>query len=272
MRIRKLLGLSALASVVTLASVGTASSAATPDAEARRNGPKPTVVLVHGAFADSSSWHGVVSRLQKNGYPVVAPANPLRGLSSDADYLKQLLATVSGPVVLVGHSYGGSVITNAAVGNPNVTDLVYVAAFAPDAGESVLGLSSQVPGSTLPESLAPPVPLGDGSHDLYIRQDAYHGQFAADVSPAKAALSAVTQRPVRDAALAEGSGAPAWKTIPSWFVLAGADKNIPIAGQRLMAERAGSRHTVEVDTASHSVAVSHPDVVSDLIDKAATTK
>ncbi|MEH0983800.1 alpha/beta fold hydrolase [Micromonospora sp. CPCC 205556] len=269
MRIRNLLSLSALAAVGIAASLGTGATSAAAD---RHHGPKPTVVLVHGAFADSSSWHGVVSRLQKNGYPVLAPANPLRGLSSDADYLKQLLATVSGPVVLVGHSYGGSVITNAAVGNPNVTDLVYVAAFAPDAGESVLGLSSQVPGSTLPESLAPPVPLGDGSHDLYIRQDAYHGQFAADVSPAKAALSAVTQRPVRDAALAEGSGAPAWKTIPSWFVLAGADKNIPIAGQRLMAERAGSRHTVQVDTASHSIAVSHPDVVADLIDKAATTR
>ncbi|MEH0935477.1 alpha/beta fold hydrolase [Micromonospora psammae] len=267
MRIRNLLSLSALAAVGIVASLGGSGTASADD---RHHGPKPTVVLVHGAFADSSSWNGVVSRLQKRGFPVIAPANPLRGLSSDAEYLKRLLATISGPVVLVGHSYGGAVITNAAAGNPNVKDLVYVAAFAPEAGETALGLSSQFPGSTLGDALAPPVPLGDGTHDLYIRQDAFRDQFAADVPAAAAALSAATQRPIRDAALGEGSGTPAWKSIPSWFVLAGADRNIPIAAQKFMADRAGSRRTVTVEAASHSVAVSHPGAVADLIVEAAT--
>jgi pimeloyl-ACP methyl ester carboxylesterase len=271
MRLRNLLGLSALAGVGMVASLGAGSRASTAKADDGHHAAKPTVVLVHGAFADSSSWHGVVSRLQKSGYPVVAPANPLRGLTSDSDYLKQLLATVPGPVVLVGHSYGGAVITNAAVGNPNVKALVYVAAFAPDAGETALGLSSQFPGSTLGDALAPPVPLGDGSHDLYIRQDAFHRQFAADVPPAEAALSAATQRPIRDAALGEGSGAPAWTSIPSWFVLAEADNNIPVAAQQFMADRAGSRRTVQVENASHSVAVSHPEVIANLVTEAATS-
>ncbi len=273
MRVRNLLSLSALTAVGIVASLDTGFGSGTASAAAddRHHGPKPTVVLVHGAFADSSSRNGVVSRLQKRGYPVIAPANPLRGLRSDADYLKRLLATVSGPVMLVGHSYGGAVITNAAVNNPNVKDLVYVAAFAPEAGETALGLSNQFPGSTLGDALAPPVPLGDGTHDLYIRQDAFHGQFAADVPRQAAALSAATQRPIRDAALGEGSGIPAWKTIPSWFVLAGADKNIPIAAQKFMADRAGSRRTITVDGASHSIAVSHPRAVTDLINKAATT-
>jgi pimeloyl-ACP methyl ester carboxylesterase len=270
MRVRNLLGLSALAAIGIAASLAPGGDTASA-ADKRPHRAKPTVVLVHGAFADASSWNGVVAGLQSRGYPVIAPANPLRGLSSDADYLKRLLATVAGPVVLVGHSYGGAVITNAAVNNPNVKDLVYVAAFAPEAGETALGLSNQFPGSTLGDALAPPVPLGDGTHDLYIRQDAFHGQFAADVPRQAAALSAATQRPIRDAALGEGSGIPAWKTIPSWFVLAGADKNIPIAAQKFMADRAGSRRTITVDGASHSIAVSHPRAVTDLINKAATT-
>ncbi len=174
-----------------------------------------------------------------------------------------------GPIVLVGHSYGGSVITNAAAGNPAVTDLIYVAAFAPDQGETALELSNRFPGSTLGDALAPPVPLGDGTTDLFIRQDAYHAPFAADVPAEKAAVSAVTQRPIRDAALGEKSGAPAWTSIPSWFVLAGADQNIPLATQQFMAERAGSRHTLQVDGASHAVAVSHPAAVTDTIVKAA---
>ncbi len=153
-----------------------------------------------------------------------------------------------GPIVLVGHSYGGSVITNAAAGNPAVTDLIYVAAFAPDQGETALELSNRFPGSTLGDALAPPVPLGDGTTDLFIRQDAYHAPFAADVPAEKAAVSAVTQRPIRDAALGEKSGAPAWTSIPSWFVLAGADKNIPprraaVQGRarRISANRPGRR-------------------------------
>jgi pimeloyl-ACP methyl ester carboxylesterase len=226
--------------------------------------PKPTVVLVHGAFAESASWNGVIARLQHHGFPVVAAANPLRGLGSDVDYVKAVLSGIEGPVVLVGHSYGGMVNSAAAVDNPQVKALVYIAAFAPDAGESALDLSGRFPGSTLGETLVA-TPLGDGSNDLAIRQDLYHGQFAADVTDEVAALAAATQRPVRDAALAEAAGDPAWRTIPSWFLIPTADKNIPAAAQEFMAKRAEAREIVEVPDASHSVAVSQPDAVADLI-------
>ncbi|QFU86974.1 alpha/beta fold hydrolase [Amycolatopsis sp. YIM 10] len=230
--------------------------------------PKPTVVLVHGAFAESASWDGVVQRLQRHGYPVVAVANPLRSLSGDADYLKKVLATIDGPIVLAGHSYGGMVQSAAATGNPNVKALVYVAAFAPEAGESALELSNKFPGSTLGETLQS-IDLGDGTQDLVIQQDKYRAQFAADVPAPQAALAAATQRPVRDAALAEGAPVPAWHTIPSWFLNTGKDKNIPVAAQRFMAERAQAREVVELPNASHAVTVSRPDAVADLIVRAA---
>jgi pimeloyl-ACP methyl ester carboxylesterase len=256
----------ALATTAGLALAGAA--AATTD---RTSAPKPTIVLVHGAFAESASWNGVVARLQRRGYPVVSAANPLRGLHSDAAYLRRLLSTIDGPVVLAGHSYGGSVITNAATGAPDVKALVYVAAFAPAKGETALELSGKYPGSTLGETLTQ-VPLDDGSSDLYIRRDLYRRQFAADLTRREAAILAATQRPIRDTALGEASGTPAWARIPSWFVLAGADLNIPIAAQRFMADRAGSRGTVEVPRASHSVGVSQPKVVADQIVRAATTR
>ncbi len=231
---------------------------------------KPTVVLVHGAFAESSSWEGVVAQLLAKGYPVVAVANPLRGVRSDSAYVANVLDSIPGPVVLVGHSYGGNVITNAATGKANVKALVYVAGFAPDTGETAAGLSGKFPGSTLGPTLAPPVVLADGSKDLYIQQAKFQAQFAADVSVKQAAVMAATQRPITEAALNEPSGAPAWKSIPSWFIWGSLDKNIPPAAQRFVAQRAGAKRTVEVAGASHVVMTSRPELVTKLILEAAS--
>jgi pimeloyl-ACP methyl ester carboxylesterase len=227
----------------------------------------PTVVLVHGAFADSSSWNGVIPDLLADGNPVVAAANPLRSVTGDADYVASVLAGIAGPIVLVGHSYGGIVITNAATGNDNVKALVYVAAFAPDTGESAGDLAGQFPGSTLGPALVPN-PLPDGSADLSIRPDVFRDQFAADVPVWTTSLMAATQRPVTDTALSEGSGEPAWKTIPSWFVYGELDKNIPAAAQVFMAERAGAKAAVEVPDASHVVMISQPLAVIEVIQSA----
>ncbi|WP_399894945.1 alpha/beta fold hydrolase [Streptomyces sp. BBFR51] len=231
---------------------------------------KPTIVLVHGAFADSSSWNGVVDKLQSHEYPVVAASNPLRGLTSDAEYVRQLVASIDGPVVLAGHSYGGSVISNAAKGLDNVKALVFVAAFVPDEGESAITLSGKFPGSTLAEALRPvPVTLSDGSQvaDLYIEKSKFPQQFAADVPEETAVVMAATQRPVTDAALGEGASAPAWADIPSWVLVATEDRNIPPQAQTFMAERAKAT-TVSV-SASHAVAVSRPGDVARLINEAA---
>lgn len=231
---------------------------------------KPTIVLVHGAFAESDSWNGVIKDLQADGYSVIAAANPLRGVDSDAKAVSALLTSVKGPVVLVGHSYGGSVISGAASGHDNVKGLVFVAAFAPEAGESAVALSGKFPGSTLAPTLAPPVALPDGGHDLYIDQAKFPEQFAADVPKEEAKLMAATQRPIAEAALGEPAGKPAWKTIPSWFVYGDADKNIPPAALEWMAKRAGSKETVVVKGGSHVVMVSHPETVARLIEKAAS--
>ncbi|KMS68744.1 alpha/beta hydrolase [Streptomyces regensis] len=232
--------------------------------------PKPTVVLVHGAFADSTSWNGVIKRLRHDGYPVVAVANPLRSLSGDSAYLEDVLAGIDGPIVLAGHSYGGSVISNAGTGNKNVKALIYLAAFLPAKGESAVDLSGKFPGSTLGDALRPvPFTNADGSKgtDLYIQNDKFRHQFAADVPRDETDLMAVTQRPVTDAALAEGAAEPAWKTIPSWALVATQDLNIPPKAQEFMAERAGA-HTTEV-RASHAVSVSQPGKVTDVIEDAA---
>ncbi|MFD6188901.1 alpha/beta fold hydrolase [Streptomyces sp. NPDC060275] len=263
--------LTALAGAAVVASVlVTTGGPAAADKGRPAHGPKPTVVLVHGAFADSTSWNDVIDELRHDGYPVVAVANPLRSLSGDAAYLKDVLAGIDGPVVLAGHSYGGSVISNAATGNENVKALVYLAAFLPEKGESALDLSGKFPGSTLGEALRPvAVNNADGSRgtDLYIRNDAFRHQFAADVPRDKADLMAVTQRPVTEAALAEGAAEPAWKTIPSWVLIANRDLNIPPSVQEFMAERAGAR-TSEVRS-SHAVSVSRPGKVTDVIEDAA---
>jgi pimeloyl-ACP methyl ester carboxylesterase len=252
--------------VIPIASLGTILN----PASAQDN--KPTVVLVHGAFAESSSWNGVLTKLIAKGYPVVAAANPLRGVKSDADYVASILKGIDGPIVLVGHSYGGAVITNAANGNKNVKALVYVAAFASDAGETAVELSGRYPGSTLGPTLAPPVALPDGGKDLYIQQSKFHAQFAADVSIADAKVMAGTQRPIAEAALNEASGTPAWKSTPSWFIYGTRDLNIPAEVQAFMAKRANSKETIAVQGASHVVMISHPDAVAQLIEHAATTK
>jgi pimeloyl-ACP methyl ester carboxylesterase len=244
---------------------------ASGQAYAESSSDKPTIVLVHGAFADSSSWNGVASRLLAKGYPVVAVANPLRGVQSDAKYVAGVLDSIPGPIVLVGHSYGGNVITNAAAGKDNVKALVYVAGLAPDSGESAATLSGKYPGSTLGPTLAPPVPLPDGGKDLYIKQANFHAQFAADVPVAQAAQMAVAQRPITEAALKEPSGPPAWKSIPSYFIYGSLDKNIPPALQPFMAERAHAKRIVEIPGASHVLMISHADAVTKIIEDAAAS-
>jgi pimeloyl-ACP methyl ester carboxylesterase len=230
---------------------------------------KPTIVLVHGAFADSSSWNGVVSLLQKEGYKTVAAANPLRSVASDARYVSDVVASIEGPVVLVGHSYGGQVISTAAQGHANVKSLVFVAAFAPEAGEAAAELAGKFPGGTLGAALAPPVKLAGGGVELYIDQAKFRDQFAHDVAAADTALMAAGQRPITEAALTEKSGEPAWKSLPSYFVYGDGDKNIPAKALGFMAERAGSKRTVVVKDASHVVMVSQPKVVAELIEQAA---
>lgn len=230
---------------------------------------RPIIVLVHGAFADTSSWNGVIRILESDGYSVIAAANPLRSVQGDAQYISSIVQNIQSPVVLVGHSYGGLVISAAANGHENVKSLVYVAAFAPDMGETALGLSGKFPGSTLGPTLAPPVALSDGSKDLYIQQDKFPEQFAADVPKKEARLMAATQRPITEAALSEPSGEPAWKTTPAWFVYGDKDKNIPPQALGFMAQRAQSKQTVVVNGASHVVMISHPREVAEIIEKAA---
>jgi len=254
------------AAVIGLLGVASAASAQTAAPAA-----KPTIVLVHGAFADSSSWDGVVTRLVKDGYPVVAAANPLRGVDNDANYLDSVLASIQGPIVLVGHSYGGMVISGIDTAPGKVKALVYVDAFEPDVGESALGLSGLYPGSSLGGALAP-VPLAGGGVDLYIQPAKFQAQFAADVPAAKTVQMAVAQRPVTQAALTEAAGVPAWKTIPSWSIYGSADLNIPPQTMAFMSTRAGAKRTVIVKGGSHVVMISHPDQVATLIEEAAAAK
>ena len=224
---------------------------------------------MHGAFAESSSWNRVTAKLLAKGYPVVAVANPLRSVKGDAGYLASLIDSIAGPTVLVGHSYGGTVITVAATGKSNVKALVYVSGLAPDLGETASGLVGKFPGSTLGPTLAPPVMLADGGKDLYILQEKFHAQFAADLPENEARLMATTQRPIPEAAFNEPAGAPAWKTIPSWFLYGSLDKNVPPAVHAFMAKRAGAKEIVEIKGSSHVVMMSHPDALVKLIDDAA---
>ena len=232
----------------------------------------PTIVLVHGAFADASSWNGVIRILEKEGYPVVAAANPLRGVKADAAYVSDIVTSIDSPVVLVGHSYGGMVISGAANGHSKVKSLVFVSAFAPESGETGLSLTGKFPGSTLGATLAKPVPLPTGGNDLYIQQDKFPEQFAADVPRGEARLMAATQRPIAEAALKEPAGEPAWKKLESYFIYGTLDKNIPPKAQAFMAERAKSRDTVVIEGASHVVMVSHPAEVAKIIMKAAANR
>src|SRR6476646_8227484 len=229
---------------------------------------KPTIVLVHGAFADSSSWYGVITILERDGYSVIAAANPLRSVKGDADTVRALLASINTPIVLVGHSYGGMVISNAANGQANVKALVYVAAFAPEAGENAGGLNTKFPGSLVGPALAPPVSLPGGGHDLYVQQEKFHDAFAPDVPADASRLAAAAQRPVTDIAFSEPATEPAWKTIP----YGDRDTAIPPKLHAFMAERARPRATSVVEGASHVVMISHSEAVAKVIENAATAR
>jgi pimeloyl-ACP methyl ester carboxylesterase len=233
---------------------------------------KPTIVLVHGAFAESASWDRVIDSLTSEGHPVIAAANPLRGLAADAAAVGDLVRTVDGPVVLVGHSYGGSVISNVAADAGEIAGLVYIAGFAPEPGESAFTLAARFPESTLGDALRA-VPRGDGTTDLFITQDLFHHQFAADVPAPQAARMAATQRPVTQEALQEPAGErPLWRELPSWFMFGDEDRNIPAAVERFMAERAGARKAICIPDASHAVPVAYPEATAQLILEAAALR
>lgn len=235
---------------------------ATPTAAAT-----PTVVLVHGAFADASGWAGVITRLQAAGIAVMAPANPLRGVSVDVAYLASVVAQIPGPVLLVGHSYGGVVISNASPMAENVVGLVYVCAFLPDEGESVQSLADQATDSLLGPALRPAqFPNPDGGEpgvELYIDPASFHEVFCADLPDEQAAYMAVSQRPAAATGFGEPSGPVGWKTLPSWALISPNDVTIGPSGERFMAERAGAT-IVEVD-ASHVAMISQPQATTDLI-------
>jgi pimeloyl-ACP methyl ester carboxylesterase len=225
----------------------------------------PTLVLVHGAFAESASWDRVIDALQAAGHRVIAAANPLRGLTSDAAAVSDLVRTIDGPVVLVGHSYGGAVISNVDAGAGVILGLVYVAGFAPEPGESCITLTGMFPGSTLAETLEP-VQRSDRTTDLSIRPDRFHDQFCADVPAPQSARMSATQRPVAQEALGAPAGErPLWRERPSWFVFGEDDRAIPAALQRYMALRAGARRTIEIPGASHAIPVAHPGATAQLI-------
>ena len=259
------LGLALLASTLTAAAASAPTTTESDEA-------KPTVVLVHGAFADASGWSGVTKRLERAGYPVLSFANPLRSLAGDAEYLRAFLGTIEGEIVLVGHSYGGAVITNAATGNPDVEALVYIAAYALDEGET-LGEATELGGghSDLGEHLVVrPYPgAGEGDADGYIDPAFFHRLFAKDLPRSDARVLASAQRPLALSIFGTPSGPPAWASIPSWYLVAAKDKAIPPEAERAMAERAGAE-TVEINS-SHAAMISNPEIVTDLILDAATS-
>jgi pimeloyl-ACP methyl ester carboxylesterase len=231
---------------------------------------KPTIVLVHGAFEDSSIWNAVIQRLQRAAYPVVAFANPLRGVAVDAAYLRSVLNRIEGPIILVAHSYGGAVITQAGADEPKVKGLVYAGSILPAAEEAPRVLIERFPGSSFLTSTYPvPYTLPDGTSGAYVfyEADKFHSQAAADVPASEAALMAATQRPMDVACLTDALTSAAWTSKPTWQIVTLQDLAIPVAEQRFEAERAGS-HVIEVDS-SHAVTVSNPDVVADVIEQAA---
>ena len=229
---------------------------------------KPTLILAHGAYADSGSWNDVIAPLASDGHRVIAWANPLRGVAADAAGLSDLVRSLDGPVVLVGHSYGGAVITNVNPDCGDIIALVYIAGFALEARESPADAASLAPGSTLAETLKR-VPLSNGGADTYITAEKFHHQFAADLPASQSARMAVTQRPITEAALFEASGDhPLWRSVPSWFVFGELDHNIPAGAHRIMAQRAGARGIVEIPGASHVVGISHPEETVQLVRQA----
>ncbi len=256
--------------VTVLASAGVFAVSASAQT-AVRPAPKPTIVLVHGAFADASGWNGVAERLTRKGYPVIAPANPLRGLSADSAYLHSFLSQVDGPVLLVGHSYGGAVITNAAVGASNVVGLVYVSGFAPDEGERLIDVEAGSKDSVLDTALVStnyPTAVGSQTAVEYSIDPAkFRAVFAADLPARQTRLMAITQRPTADAAFSEASGPAAWKSLPSWAVIATGDKAAGSDVLVSMAQRAGAEITML--KGSHVIMISKPKRVADVIIDAA---
>ena len=232
------------------------------------NGPKPTIVLVHGDWADGSSWSSVIARLQDRGFTVVAPPNPLRGPSEDSAYLASYLQTVSGPIVLVGHSYGGFVITDAATGNANVKALVYIDAFIPDLNQRLIDLTAGSGSCLDPDTAFNAVPF-NGGVDLYLRKEAnppYTGFttcFANGVDPPTAAVLAAVQRPAALAQLFEPSGPPAWKTIPAWSLIGTLDNAVPPALQEAMSSHADAH--ISTVKAGHLSLITRPDAVTKII-------
>ncbi|WP_433243472.1 alpha/beta fold hydrolase [Actinomadura nitritigenes] len=266
-RRKVLLGAATAATAALLAPAGSAGAAS-----GHADKAKPTVVLVHGGFADASGWNGVIKRLQHDGYTTIAPANPLRGIPTDAAYIASVLKSVKGPIVLVGHSYGGAVITNAAGGDPNVKALVYVAAFAPDTGEQLGPLLDKYPGSLIGSSVQPvpyPQPDGGTGTDLYLTPDKFRAAFAADLPASTTRLMQAEQRPFAAAALTDTTKAAAWHTIPSYGLVAGNDKAIPPALERFFYQRAHARKVIEVPGSSHVPMISHPGVTARFIETAA---
>jgi pimeloyl-ACP methyl ester carboxylesterase len=277
---KRAMGRALLAVTLVVGGLAILSSAALAGAHTRQHHAqnaaraKPTIVLVHGAWASTASWDGVIRRLEAEGYTVFAPPNPLRSLQGDAETIANFVKTISGPVVLVGHSYGGAVITDAANEVPNVKALVYVDAFAPAKGESAFQLTAKFPGSVL--TSAPPSTVfravsypGASSGDalVYVNPSFFKKGFANDLSPEQGALAEATQNPAALSALKAPSGPPAWEHIPSWDVVGTIDNAIPKAAQLFMAQRAHA-HITEV-RAGHLSMVSQPGVVTKVITEAA---
>ncbi|HWH20876.1 MAG TPA: alpha/beta hydrolase [Solirubrobacterales bacterium] len=229
---------------------------------------QPTIILIHGAFAESASWDGVIDPLHDAGHTVIAAANPLRGLSHDAEMVGDLVRSVEGPVLLVAHSYGGMVMSNVDPGAGDIVGLVYVGAFAPAAGEDAISLSEKFPGGTLGKALEAN-PRSDGTTDLTIARDRFHEQFCADLPTDVATRMASTQRPVTQEALSAASGEPLWKEQPSWFLFGEEDRNIPAELQRFMADRAGALRVVGIEGGSHAIGVSNPEMTAELVLEAA---
>ena len=233
-----------------------------------QDGSQPTVVLVHGAFADGSSWNEVITRLQAQGVQVTAPANPLRGIAIDSAYIGSLLEQIPGPVLVVAHSYGGAVITNAATNANNVVGLVYVAAFAPDEGEPLGAIASNSKDSEVVPTLMPlQYPTGEGQEEtateFTIDPEKFQEVFAFDLSEEQTALMAATQRPLAESVFSEPTGVPAWKKLPSWAVVSSGDKVVGTDAVRSMAERAGA--TITEAEGSHVIMMSQPEIVTDVI-------
>jgi pimeloyl-ACP methyl ester carboxylesterase len=230
---------------------------------AKDNSDQPAVVLVHGAFADGSGWRHVIPLLERDGYTVIAVQNPLSSFVEDVATTKRVIDAQEGAVVAVGHSYGGAVITGAAAGNPNVKALVYVAAFAPDSGEKLSELLEKYGPTPLDAAL-----VHDAAGFLYVERARFHDVVAKDVSLAEARVMAATQKPIAGAAFGGSVETPAWRTIPSWYLVAQEDQAIKPELQRFMAKRM-SAHTIEIKS-SHVPLISHPKAVARMIKEAAS--